>query len=90
MTEYPHDHVYRQALAAAKRDYDALIVEQQKLTRLTNALRNVINNISILLNEDVDDDYQYPYNRRPNDGSPSLRKRSTGRPPNEAQHDTGG
>lgn len=84
-----HDPRYRECLLAAKRDFLALTPELNKLQRTVNALRNLIHAISILLNEDVEEEFEYPYNltKRMDSGSPPLRHRPTGRPSRETHHE---
>jgi hypothetical protein len=60
MTDEERQRVYRDALQWAKGDFDVVSLELAKMQDVVNALRRVIIGTSALLNEEVDDKYQYP------------------------------
>jgi hypothetical protein len=81
-----HDPVYQQCLDAAKRDYDALYPELQKVQGQIINLRRLIHAISGLLEIEVDEAYDWTSSKPDTFSSrPQFKKRSDGRYPKATQ-----
>lgn len=52
--------LYAECLEQAKKDFDALMPQYQRIVQRVGQLRVLINAISGLLGQEIDDEYKYP------------------------------
>lgn len=59
MSQIDRNQAYTMALAAAKSEYDEIIVDWQKLVARVTALRHTMKGLAYLLNDELDEKYQF-------------------------------